>query len=282
MSLYAGQVEAYSSPVSLILMVYFNAVVAISYSFKNDIKKYIFIILNALFVFNLLITVLAGSRANFVAAILVLFWLYLSDKKIKFSKVFFGVFLILTVFLTNYIASLSGARVAHEQKTSLYKAVVEDIFYNQGITMMVFNMGIREDGYPILAYMKTIIPGVQIIFSWFDKIYQYELSFSQYLMYKLSPNLFYEGYGLAWSLLGDFYAFSFNIIFVFFLYNFLWGRAMYFVSLGYNKTKILSGLYFCFLSSVFILNRFSISSFLVLIVFYFFLFKMVKLKWGNS
>ena len=61
-------------------------------------------------------------------------------------------------------------------------------------------------------------------------VYQYELSFSQHLMYKLSPSLFYDGYGLAWSLLGDFYAFSFGLIFLFFLYKYIWGRIIYFVS----------------------------------------------------
>ncbi|MCZ3052648.1 O-antigen polysaccharide polymerase Wzy, partial [Acinetobacter baumannii] len=64
------------------------------------------------------------------------------------------------------------------------------------------------------------------------------LSFSQYLMYKISPGLFYEGYGLGWSLLGDFYAFSFGFIFLFMIYNYFWGKPLFFISNKVDKNII--------------------------------------------
>ena len=280
LSLYSGQVEEYSSPIDLIIMVLFNAIVALSFALREKAGNRIFYFLFFIFLINLLASVLAGSRANFVSAVLILMWFSLGENKIKLSKVIFITILSSTIFLTNIIASLSGARSASDQNVSFYNKIAEDIFYNQGITMMVFNMGVQEDSYPTLAYIKTIIPGSQIVYSWFFKVYQYDLSFSQYLMYKLSPGLFYQGYGLAWSLLGDFYAFSFGFIGLFFIYNFLWGRIIYIVSDKYENGCYYKGLYFCFLMSIFILSRFSISSFLVLIVFYFFMFKAVKFKWG--
>ena len=281
LSLYSGQVEEYSSPLTLLIMILFNAIVALSYTFRERLGGKIFYLLFSIFIINLLISVLAGSRANFVSAILILMWFILGKNKIKISRVFSIGFLVCAVFLTNMIASFSGARSASAQDSSLYNKIIEDIFYNQGITMMVFNMGVQEEHYPVLAYIKTIIPGSQIIYSWFFKVYQYDLSFSQYLMYKLSPSLFYQGYGLAWSLLGDFYAFSFGFIGLFFIYNFLWGRVIFKVSSLFVQDEFYKGLYFCFLISIFILSRFSISSFLVLLVFYLILFKMIKLKWGK-
>ncbi len=281
LSLYSGQIEEYSSPINLIIMVFFNATVALIFSYRNKINNKLFYFILAIFLFNLVISILSGSRANFVSALLVILWFMMGEKKVSLKKILITATLILSVFLTNSIASITGARGASEDNSGFYTKIVEEIFYNQGITMMVFNMGVIENDYPILAYIKTIVPGSQIIYSWFSPVYQYELSFSQHLMYKLSPSLFYDGYGLAWSLLGDFYAFSFGLIFLFFLYNYIWGRIIYFVSAGYGVNTFYNGMYFCFLISIFILNRFSISSFLVLIMFYFLMHKSVKFSWSK-
>ncbi|ENX32301.1 hypothetical protein F889_03620 [Acinetobacter colistiniresistens] len=281
LSLYSGQVDEYSSPVDLIVMVFFNATVALGFSFKEKINIKLFYFILFIFLFNLIVSVFSGSRANFVSALLVILWFMLGEKKVGFKNIIITTLLILSVFLTNSIASISGARGASDDSSGFYTKVVEEIFYNQGITMMVFNMGVLENDYPLLAYIKTIIPGSQIIYSWFSPVFQYDLSFSQHLMYKLSPSLFYEGYGLAWSLLGDFYAFSFGLIFLFFFYNYIWGKLVYFVSSGYGVNFFYNGLYFCFLISIFILSRFSISSFLVLIIFYFLMHKSIKFKWGK-
>lgn len=279
LSLYASQVEEYTSPIDLMIMIFFNATVALSFSFRNKINKSIYSTIILIFLLNLIISILSGSRANFVSAILIILWLFMGNNKLNFSKIFITCLLGMLVILTNSIASITGARGASESDANLYTKIVEDILYNQGITMMVFNMGVLEDNYPLLAYIKTIFPGFQIVYSWFFPIYQYELSFSQYLMYKLSPSLFYDGYGLAWSLLGDFYAFSFGFVFLFFFYNFIWGKLIKFVSAQYGSNYYYNGIYFCFLMSVFILNRFSISSFLVLIIFYYLIYQCVRIKW---
>jgi hypothetical protein len=146
---------------------------------------------------------------------------------------------------------------------------------------MVFSLGSMRNDYPFLAYLKTIIPGSQIIASFFSDIYQYEISFSQYLMYKISPNAFYEGYGLGWSLLGDFYAFSFGFIIIFIIYNYIWGKVIFLISSLIDKNIFYNGLYFCFLSYLFIINRSSISPLLVLIGFYILLILILKLKWKS-
>lgn len=278
LALYEGQTEVYSSPVFLMISLCFNALVAILFTYKNYFNKVLYFFIMSLFLVSLFLGVLTGARAGFFTALIILIWLYLGKKSISFIKIMFIPFLLSIAFSVNKIASLSGARTA-EAGGGFYHKLVEEILYGQGITMMVFSLGSMRSDYPLLAYIKTIIPGSQIIASFFIDIYQYQLSFSQYLMYKISPSLFYEGYGLGWSLLGDFYAFSFGLIPLFILYNYLWGKALFFISNKVDKNLFYHGLYFCFLSYMFLINRLSISPLLVLVGFYLLLVLFVKTRW---
>ena len=280
LSLYQGQIEAYTSPILLMITLFFNALVALFFAYKDSINKKTYYLILILFFSNLFLSVLAGGRAGFFTALLMLLWLYLGKNKISLIKILFLPFILFIMMSVNKIASLSGARLA-ETTNTLYEKIIIDIFYGQGITMMVFSLGSMRNDYPFLAYLKTIIPGSQIIASLFSDIYQYEISFSQYLMYKISPNAFYEGYGLGWSLLGDFYAFSFGFIIIFIIYNYIWGKIIFLISSLIDKNIFYNGLYFCFLSYLFIINRSSISPLLVLIGFYILLIFILKLKWKS-
>ncbi|KQE89354.1 hypothetical protein APB94_18215 [Acinetobacter lactucae] len=278
LALYESQVEVYSSPVFLMVTLLFNAIVALLFAYKDYFNKIYYYFIMFLFLMNFFMSVLTGARAGFFTALIILIWLYVGKKGLSFIKVSAIPLLLTLAFSVNKIASLSGARVA-ETGGNFYQKFVEEILYGQGITMMVFSLGSMRNDYPLLAYVKTIIPGSQVIASFFTDIYQYQLSFSQYLMYKLSPGLFYEGYGLGWSLLGDFYAFSFGFIFLFVVYNYFWGKALFFISNKVDKNIFYHGLYFCFLSYMFLINRLSISPLLVLIGFYFLLVLFVKIRW---
>ncbi len=278
LALYESQVEVYSSPIFLMVTLFFNAIVALLFAYKDYFNKIYYYFVMFLFLMNFFMSVLTGARAGFFTALIILIWLYVGKKGLSFIK-FSAIPLLLTLaFSVNKIASLSGARVA-ETGGNFYQKFVEEILYGQGITMMVFSLGSMRNDYPLLAYIKTIIPGSQVIASFFTDIYQYQLSFSQYLMYKISPGLFYEGYGLGWSLLGDFYAFSFGFIFLFMIYNYFWGKTLFFISNKVDKNIFYHGLYFCFLTYIFIINRLSISPLLVLVGFYFLLVLFVKIRW---
>lgn len=281
MALYEGQDQAYETPFKLLVDTVFVATLAVIYGLRDKVKKTYFFILVLIFILIQLLGVLTGARASFFIGLIVLIWLVLGDKKINIKKIFILIPIILVLFLTNYIASLSGARET-ETGSGFYEKIIIDIFYSQGISMMVFNLGILETDYPLLAYLKTILPGIQIFFSFFSDIYQYELSFSQNLTYKLAPAVYYNDMGWGWSLLGDFYAFSFGFVGLFFLYNIFWGRIVYNVSLYSDTNLYYRGLFFCFLVSLFSISRASISYFIFLIAIYTLLYFSLRMVIGKN
>ena len=278
MSLYQSQSDVYVSPILLMVTLLFSALVALLYSYRDKVGSFNLYGILSIFLINSFLSVLSGGRANFLAGLILLVWLYLGKRKITLVKSLVLPFFIFILFSVNKLAALSGAR-ATSTGGDLYKKVIEDIFYNQGTTMMVFSLGTMHKDYPLLAYIKTILPGSQIILSFFREVYQYELSFSQYLLHKLSPVSFYEGYGIGWSLLGDFYEFSFGFFLFFLFLNFYWGKVIFVISNKVDTSRFYMGIYFCFLISIFILSRNSISPLFVLIVFYTVLINFLKIRW---
>lgn len=278
LTLYESQSGVYNSPILLIVTLLFNALLALLYAHRNNVNKYILYLALSIYIVNSFLSIFSGSRANFFLAIILFVWLYLGEGKIYLKKAIVFLLFILAIFSINKLSSISGARIAYTGNDG-YLQQISSNFYDQGITMMVFSLGSMHNDYPFLAYIKTVIPGSQIIVSFFKEIYLYEFSFSQYLLYKISPTTFNQGYGIGWSLLGDFYAFSFGFLSLFMLFNFFWGRLIFVISAKARLSNFYLGLYFCFLISVFILSRFSISSLLVLVGFYIILSYSLKLKW---
>lgn len=265
--LYEGQTDFYQPPLALLSNTIFLATLAIAYSVNKSIKPVIFYLLISIYIFGQLISVLAGARSGFIAALIVLLWLFLGSAKLTLKKITIIIGAIFTVFLTNYLASISGARIT-SSNGSIYEKIVEEVFYGQGISMMVFSLGTLESDYPLLAYLKTIFPGIQAIYTFFSDINPYELSFSQSLTYRLAPSVYYNNMGWGWSLLGDFYAFSFGFSVIFLFYNFIWGRLIFKISLLSNVSIYYRGLFFCFLIMIFSINRASISYLIFLVVLY--------------
>lgn len=277
MVLYEGQSQSYSTPLSLVIDTIFVATLAVIYSLKDRIKSYYFLTLISVFIITQLLGVLTGARSSFILGIIILIWVLLGDREINIKKLLFSIPLVFLLFSANYIASLSGARVADSGITFFEKFII-DIFYNQGITMMVFSLGVIDNNFPLLAYLKVLLPGIQVFFSFFENIYQYELSFSQNLTYRLAPNVYYENMGWGWSLLGDFYAFSFGITILFLIYNFFWGKVIYTVSLYSESSIYYRGLFFCFIVTLFSISRSSVSYLIFLIIVYTLIYFFIKIK----
>ena len=277
LALYENQGEIYQPPVFLLANTIFIASLAVIYSVKEYIKSIIFYALIAIFVISQFLTVLTGARAGFITALIVLLWMFLGKGRLNFKKVAIIISALFLVFLTNYFASLSGARLATSDG-GFYQKIVVEVFYSQGFSLMVFSLGTLEDFYPLLAYLKTIFPGIQIFYSFFTDISQYELSFSQNLAYKLAPSVYYNNMGWGWSLLGDFYAFSFGLSAVFLFYNFFWGRLIFRISMLNNINIYYRGLFFCFLITVFGISRTSISYLIFLVALYSLFHLSTKLK----
>lgn len=280
-ALYEGQDEAYQAPFSLISNTLFVASLATIYSVNKNIKPFIFYSVFSIFIAGQLLGVLTGARSSFINAIIILLWLFLGTKKISPKKILVLASIPFVFLMTNYLSSLSGAR-STTSGGSFYDTIILEIFYGQGTSMMVFGIGSLETDYPVLAYLKTIFPGIQIIYSFFTDINNYELSFSQSLSYRLAPSVYYDNMGWGWSLLGDFYAFSFGFSILFLLYNFIWGKLIFKISLLNDSSMYYRGLFFCFLITVFSINRASISYLVFLVFLYTFFYFSLKLILGRK
>lgn len=279
LSIFSEQDGLYSTPLTLVAFTFFVAIMAIQYTYKSRIKfsLWFFRVSVLLYIVIMISSVLQGSRSGFITGLLFGLWLYLDKKKLNFRLVLVGIGIFFLIFIVNDLASLSGARDAANDN-GLAKFLLEDVLYNQGITMMVFNMGMLNDGYPILAYLKVLFPGIQIIYGWFDTVYNYNLTFSSNLLYRLAPSVFAQGFGLGWSLLGEFYAFSFSFIPLFMLLNYGWGKLLFLISSRINYNQFFSGLFICFLTQIFMISRGSVSNLWALVIFYCIVYLLVTVR----
>lgn len=280
MSIFSNQDGVYSTPILLIIFTLFVAILSLQYSFVSKYKFCKFFFRVNVFIYSIIMlsSILQGSRAAFITGLIFLLWLYLLNRKIKLKTVFFPIFIIILIFLANDLASLSGARDASSANVDVLRIVLEDMLYNQGITMMVFNVGFLNNDYPLLAYLKVLLPGIQVLYGFFHEINNSHLTFSSYLLYQLDPSVFSDGFGLGWSLLGDFYAFSFGFFPLFLFYNYCWGKIIFKVSDSFGNDFFYNGLFICFVTQVFMLSRSSISILWALIIFYSILYVLIKVK----
>lgn len=279
--LYEIQGETYQPPFILISNTVFLATLAVVYSLNKSIRPIVFYSLIFIYVLIQLMSVLTGARAGFITAIIVLLWLFLGRKKFNFKKVLIIVSGLFVISITNYFSSISGARITTSGE-GLYEKIVEEIFYGQGISLLVFNLGSLETDYPLIAYLKTVFPGIQVFYQFLFDINLYDLSFSQSLTYRLAPSVYYNNMGWGWSLLGDFYAFSFGLSALFLLYSFTWGKVIYKISYLNDKSIYYRGLFFCFLVTVFSINRTSISYLIFIIILYTILYFSLKIVLGKK
>lgn len=279
LSLYSEQDGIYSTPISLIIFTFFVAILAIQYCFKN--KYYFCLIFYRVNLFIYLVimisSVFQGSRSAFISGLIFILWIYLDNKKINLKNIIFGSLVLFLMFFANNLASYFGARDS-TIVNDLKDYIIEDILYNQGITMMVFNMGVLYNDFPLLSYLKVLLPGVQVFYGFIDNVYNHDLTFSSNLLYQLSPSVFSQGFGLGWSLLGDFYNFSFGFIPLFIIYNYYWGKLIFNISKNFKTNIYFTGLFICFLTQLFMISRGSISNLWALIIFYTIIYFLISLK----
>lgn len=265
LSLYLSQAEPYQTPYLLLINTICVAGMAVIYSSKKDIKPMLFNIIFILFVFSMLGTILTGSRAAFISALLLLLWHFYKNKRINILR-FLILLLVafLMVYTLNTLAAVSGARPG-EVNGSVFQ-IIADTLYGQGITLMVFNSSLHVEGYPILGYIKTLLPGIQILFPSFGVTERYEFDWSSYMTYHENRQAYISGNGLGWSIFSDFYVLSFGFLPIFCFYVYLFGRFTIYVSDGTSKFRL--GLLFICILSFFSITRSSISPLILTIIIY--------------
>ena len=265
MALYANQAESYQTPFMLIITTISIAAMAVLYSAKDQIKPVFFNLILSIFLLSMFLSVLTGSRSAFISSLLLIVWHIYKEKKINFVR-YLILFLLsfLAIFSIDTIAALSGAR-PHQANENILQNVA-DTLYNQGITLMVFNSSLNVNGYPILGYVKTLFPGIQVIFSQFGINERYDFDWSSYMTYHENRQAYLDGYGLGWSIFSDFYILSFGILPLFCFFIFIFGRFTIYIANG--KSQFKSGLLFICVLSFFSLNRASVSPLIFVIIIY--------------
>ncbi|QXA09890.1 oligosaccharide repeat unit polymerase [Acinetobacter pittii] len=279
LALYEGQSEEYETPISLVINSLAVSCLALLYSIKKNngkVGKY-FHILFYLFLFKLMMAIGTGSRSHFIAGIILLIWYVFHERVLNFKHyIFLSLTFVVTALGVNSLAALSGVRAVDNIERSFLEKIAF-IFYNQGTSLMVFDISLRYTDYPILGYLKVALPGIQVLYGFFGVNERKDFNWSSYVVYNENMTAYFNGNGLGWSLYSDFYAFSFGYILVFCLLVFLFARLI--VKFTSNNNLYCSGIVLILISTFFTINRASISGLIFIFIIYSFLYLFfLKLK----
>jgi hypothetical protein len=229
------------------------------------LNRKIFGFVIGLYLLNLLSGIMTGSRAAFIGGLILLTWIIFRDKQVK--KIFYiaGIGIcVLIVGVVNWLAGLSGARAFSE--SSNFLETLSETIYSQGVTLMVFNSSVHTEGFSILGAIKTIIPGIQVVFPLFGITQRYEFDWSSYMTFVENKNAYQEGFGLGWSIYSDFYIFSLGFLPLFYLFIYLFGRLI--VILSKSSGYYNEGVIFIFVLTLFSINRGQLSPLIFSMVIY--------------
>lgn len=265
MALYASQAESYETPFVMLFSVLINCSLALLYSLRKSLNNKIFGLALGLYILNLLLGIMTGSRALFISGLILLTWMIFRNRRIK--KIFYiaGIGICtLTLGAVNWLAGLSGARAFSE--SSNFLEAVSETLYSQGITLMVFNSSIHTEGFPILGAIKTIIPGIQAIFPLFGLDKRHEFDWSSYMTFTENKNAYQDGFGLGWSIYSDFYIFSLGFLPLFYLFIYLFGRLI--INVSKNSGYYNEGIVFIFVLVLFSINRGQLSPLIFSVIVY--------------
>ncbi|KJG19994.1 hypothetical protein UB37_15820 [Photobacterium iliopiscarium] len=265
-----SQTGQYSTPLNLICLLMINVGLGLAYIIKDKKKKF-FVLYFSLFFINALLSGLTGGRSGFISAIFLLLWICYKDKKDNVSLIFKMIlYIIILLFALNILMFLTGR--SETLNFNVFSFLIH-LIDAQGITFFVYTLSSNIENYPLIPYIKTIIPGFVYVYSFLiESVPIYFSGFPQYLSWHTDSSLFNKGYGLGWSLLSDLYVYSFGFYPLFFSLAILWGRWLRFLS---QSNKFNQGLLVSIITTLFVINRGSISVLIPFIVLYVFLFRYI-------
>lgn len=275
-ALYVGQAEEYQSPIVLILYSIYIASLALIYIGKGTNRYYnkhykILIFLTILFNFA---GILSGSRSSFITGLIIWLWVLYKNKKFTIlHNIFFVIVGTILISSLNIIASLSGARALDTEGVNFQGKIAEAIF-GQGISLMILDSALKIDNPPPLGYLKTLLPGIQLFFGYFDINYRHEFDWSSYLAYSNDRWLYEQGFGLGWSVFADFYYLALRFLPFYLLILIFWSYLLNFIT--NNSGQFKQGLAFIFMFYIFALSRANISTIIFTSVFYMIVFVCLK------
>lgn len=246
--------------------------------------------ITAIFLFFLaiyfIVAMIAGSRGGFICYLLFLLW-YFNDfgtKKVNVLKLgayFTGILLFLnTVF---YMITFRG--VDEVGKIGFFDKILA-FFYDQGVTLLVFNESMGITGYPVAQYFQNFIPGSTFIYSLlFGPVTVENKTFVTYLNYNLNPEMFSYGFGLGWAFFADAYRYSFGVIFIYILFISFFCMFLNWIQINVFKSKLFTVVAASIIIHILFLPRNTLATVFPLIfyvVIYYNLYSQFKIKYKES
>lgn len=267
---YNSQGESLSAGSSLSNILLF-VFLGLCFSFSN--KKLNWLLLLSLFFYSFII-LLSGQRAVFVTTFLFSIWYYGLDKRISLKKLIFW-FLIL-IILVIFLIALSP-RSTSTSITLLQKII--ELITKQGVSLGVITYGISEiESFPVYAYITNFTPGfmriMALIVPW-KEFYNPELGFGSYTAYTANPDMYLAGYGLDWSIIGNFISYSFNSIILFCIISFVWGKWINLIDKYSSISPIYLGLATTIAPNLFFVARSELKIVTHLMIIYLILYALI-------
>lgn len=274
LSLYSDQAgDSIKLPIELFFMGFCIATLSCFFSIKELYGSFFFKCSLLAFVIVSLISILTGSRGGITSMFFIIIWLKFAHKKFNYRYYIYTVVVMIgVIYGVNFLLTFTSRSAVEAD----FFELLGSVFSSQGITLMVFDLSSKTDGYPLLGYIKYIFPGSQYLLNMMNSVSLHEYSFPHYLTHFYAPNLYSQGYGFGWSFLGDLYVFSFGIIPIFLAFNFIFGMALKYIQS--SNTFYMRGLSFCLASQIFVLSRASLSTVIMLVLMYSILYSLMKMR----
>lgn len=262
------QTKSYSFPLSSLAQTLFG--ISFGYAMLFNYQRKLFM---AIFISSVLGSLVIGARGPVISALLLYLWATGKNGTRKLNVIKIGLIGLTIMISVSYFIQLYSFRSNGEDFESDLAKFLVDFVYEQGISVMVFDVSMKVSNYPWLAYFQTFLPGSSALASIFIPVEYYMTGFQHYMARELDPILFSAGYGLDWTLFSDFFVIGGENIIGFSLGAFAFG---YFLSVLQNSTTNyfwLILLYSLFTRLMF-LPRSSLST-IVPFLIYFFVFVFV-------
>ncbi|WP_279636830.1 O-antigen polysaccharide polymerase Wzy [Pseudomonas aeruginosa] len=145
---------------------------------------------------------------------------------------------------------------------------VSKFLYDQGISLMVFDVSTKVSDYPLVATIQNFVPGASRLASIFYDLRMQDVSYADYLAYHLDPVTYLGGLGLGWSLPGTFYIWSFEQVFLFSAFSACFGFLLKTLDNKTLSSSFFLGLAACLVSVIIILPRSQFSNVIPLAIYF--------------
>ncbi|HBC3369436.1 TPA: O-antigen polysaccharide polymerase Wzy [Vibrio vulnificus] len=259
LELYSDQnVAEYNSNIKVYFqLMLFMAFGLLSVSKRKFLVKLSYISLISISVFYLIL----GVRGLFFMIVILLVYVRYSrdGKGLKPKSIIILTVLVgFLIFLAQYVAA---TRAGIKFDLTSIKDILGLFLASQGSTFLLFNIAVTSlESVPVDALLSLFIPAYGHVANIFDYVPLQDLSLAHHFSNKVNSDLYSQGMGLGWSVLGDLYYLSIgNYVLFAILSYFLCGFIVGFEAFG-KRNIYVRAIFYAIFTKIIMLPRSSLSS----------------------